>query len=311
MRKIIALIICLFLSLTLYAEVLENASVGMNILEIGSGARGLAMAGALTPFVDDTGSTYWNPAGLGLVKKTMITTTFSLWFADTTGQRLTAAIPAGPGAAGVDIVYMGYGSFNTSDEQGGALNGTVSAYDLVIEAGYGMKIIRYFWGGVSVKYIRQSLGLISLNGFAGDLGIQYRDGRVAAGGVIKNIGTGGAFSLPLSAEAGASYTFTPAQGHGLLAASGISFAAGGNLDFSAALEYAYAGMLAARAGYKINTVKDYLSGLKGLSLGAGFRAMDFVLDYAFLPFGELGTSHTIGLSYIFGEPAKPIQEKKK
>ncbi len=302
-RMIVAMLFSIF-PFMIFSEVLENASVGMGILEIGSGARGVAMAGALVPVVDDTGAVYWNPAGLGLLKKTMITTTFNLWLVESIGQRISAAIPAGPGAAGIDIFYMGYGSFRTSDEQGGDLKGTVSAYDMVFQAGYGMKIAKNFWAGASAKYIRQALANLSASGFAADIGLQYRDGRFAAGGVIKNLGSAGVFSLPFSAEGGASYVFTPERGHALLLSSAISFASGGNLDFTAATEYAYAGIMALRAGYKIHTLNDYLSGLKGLTAGAGFRVMDFVIDYAFLPFGELGSSHMIGVSYIFSEAQK-------
>ena len=57
-------------------------------------------------------------------------------------------------------------------------------------------------------------------------------------------------------------------------------------------------MLVGRAGYNTKT-KD-VDGLKGIAAGVGIGYKDLMFDYAFVPFGDLGTTHKAGLSLSFG-----------
>ncbi len=55
---------------------------------------------------------------------------------------------------------------------------------------------------------------------------------------------------------------------------------------------------------------NQIGGLTGFTAGAGLRFGDFSLDYAFVPYGDLGTSHRISLGFDFPKqgpiPAKPV-----
>ncbi len=70
------------------------------------------------------------------------------------------------------------------------------------------------------------------------------------------------------------------------------------------MEYWFHNALALRAGYQFSNIGD-LSGLTGLSLGAGVRYADWQLDYALVTLGELGIANQIGLSLSLGEDEKP------
>ena len=48
-----------------------------------------------------------------------------------------------------------------------------------------------------------------------------------------------------------------------------------------------------------------LTGVKGLSLGAGIKFLNWQLDYAMTTIGDFGTSNQIALSLHFGDGHKP------
>ena len=55
--------------------------------------------------------------------------------------------------------------------------------------------------------------------------------------------------------------------------------------------------LNARAGY--NSRMDVSGNMKGVTAGAGLEYSDYMLDYAFVPFGNLGDTHRISLGLKF------------
>jgi hypothetical protein len=48
-----------------------------------------------------------------------------------------------------------------------------------------------------------------------------------------------------------------------------------------------------RAGYRFGYDTASLGGTVGLSAGFGFKIWDVDMDYAFVPFGELGDTHRV------------------
>jgi hypothetical protein len=62
--------------------------------------------------------------------------------------------------------------------------------------------------------------------------------------------------------------------------------------------------LALRVGYQANLAETQIEGLTGLTAGLGVIYEGFGLDYAFLPYGDLGSTHRISLSYKFGQGGK-------
>jgi len=53
-----------------------------------------------------------------------------------------------------------------------------------------------------------------------------------------------------------------------------------------------------RAGFNTRAVND-ISGARNATFGAGLRYRDYRLDYAFSPFGAIGSAHRISISMIF------------
>jgi hypothetical protein len=65
---------------------------------------------------------------------------------------------------------------------------------------------------------------------------------------------------------------------------------------------------AGRAGFNSRTIGD-INGLNGLSLGAGVNFKRFRLDYACLPVGSIGVTHTISVTFGFAKP-EPSREAR-
>ena len=57
-------------------------------------------------------------------------------------------------------------------------------------------------------------------------------------------------------------------------------------------------MISLRTGYRTDTVEE-LSALAGLTMGVGLHLWDQEFDYAWLPVGDLGTTHYFSLVMRF------------
>ncbi|GAG58644.1 unnamed protein product, partial [marine sediment metagenome] len=60
-------------------------------------------------------------------------------------------------------------------------------------------------------------------------------------------------------------------------------------------EYWVTNIMALRVGYRTGPADEG----SGLTVGAGFRAGRILLDYAFVPYGDLGNTHRISLGMKF------------
>ena len=55
--------------------------------------------------------------------------------------------------------------------------------------------------------------------------------------------------------------------------------------------------MAGRAGY--NTENINTGGLNGFTAGVGIRYRDYSIDYAFVPYGDLGSTDRVSISVAF------------
>jgi outer membrane protein OmpA-like peptidoglycan-associated protein len=68
-------------------------------------------------------------------------------------------------------------------------------------------------------------------------------------------------------------------------------------------EYNFNSVIALRGGYQFNYPNNDLRGMTNFTTGIGLKLTHHIqLDYAFVPEGELGEEHRIGLIYKFGCP---------
>lgn len=290
-----------------FAGVNPNAGIIFPELENGAGARAQGMGGAFTAVADDASAAYWNHAGLSSLKSFSATLTYDTMFMDAAYSNLIAAVPLGPGALGVNIFYMSFGSFENVDIDSNTKSGSVSPFTLAGNISYGISLGSLFSVGAGVKILNQSLGEISNLGFAGDAGISFKTDFFKAAITGRNIGAAGGFSLPMDVRLGLAVLPIQSAQNSLIISADAGYVFKDTLDISAGIEYTGMKTFSIRAGYKYRLTGNNLTGLTGIAAGAGLRLGVVGLDYAFVPFGELGYTHRLALDLDFG----PAEEKAK
>lgn len=119
---------------------------------------------------------------------------------------------------------------------------------------------------------------------------------------MQNIGTTmkfdkESFALPQNVKLGASY----AAAKNVTIALDLNRSVEPEIVINTGAQYTYSfskGIsLACRAGYKTNN--KALGGMAGFTAGIGFEYSSLGFDYAFVPYGDLDSTHRASLNYRF------------
>ena len=306
-------------------------STSAAFLKIGVGARAIGMAGAFTAVADDPYAIYWNPAGLSLLSGSQASFTHNDYFQDLKQDFMTYSFGKNLGSESEEWFRRGCWGFGLNYfytpkdiERRGGLNendplnpltlpeGRFRAYDMAFSAGYGWDASADLKLGAAAKFIRQTIdndfgqtmaldlgGLYTFSGFGRDF---------TAGLSVSNIGSGikfnyRRFDLPLIFRGGISHKF---PGLGALTVLDIYKPIDNYPFITAGVEYPAAKWLFIRSGYRYRINDNELGAFSGFSAGAGFVYGRFNFDYAFSPFGDLGSSHRFSVLLKFGR----MEEKK-
>jgi hypothetical protein len=143
-----------------------------NFLEIGYGGEGIAMGDAVVSLVNDASSTYWNPAGLGYMKKNEFQAMIQPWFADINTSFVSLGYVAPDiGTFGVSLIYLSYGQemVTTVESQEGT-GEMFDGADLSFGISYGRKLTDWFSFGTTFKYISSRIWHETAQAVAMDLG---------------------------------------------------------------------------------------------------------------------------------------------
>ncbi|MBI4350422.1 MAG: PorV/PorQ family protein [Elusimicrobia bacterium] len=287
-------------------------SSAAQFLNLGFGARALGMGEAYTAVADDISSIYYNPAGLASGSEGR-----ELSFSHAFHLQDTAVSQAGfmrrPYAAA--ITYFSAGELEGRDASA-ALTGNFTARDVAAQFSRGFKL-GPFDAGLSGKVVSQKIKSSGATSFAADAGLLYRfkGTPYSAGLSVVNLGTRvkfeeESFPLPLKLKAGAAAKFASTR---LLLALDAEFPNDGPAAARLGAEYKGLDGIALRFGYRTTASAqrdavlgrgfgDSVSGVAGMYgffAGAGFVHAGFSLDYALLPYGELGTAHRFSVGMKF------------
>ncbi|MFA6092559.1 MAG: PorV/PorQ family protein [Elusimicrobiota bacterium] len=294
----------LLISPLITAQALGVGTTGAQFLKVGIGARPLAMAGAFSALAEDADAVYWNPGGLGEVKRKELSAGYNSLFQDQNQGFVTYASPLSEGrgvwAAGLDYLVVSNIEKRAGDTE--TPDSTFSNQNFALTGSYGSKTpIEGLSIGANVKYIRETLDTFSANAVAFDIGARYKTPieSLSVGGSMRNFGTKiGPDPLPLSFKGGAAYTLWNKK---LTLASDFDWLANDQRSYWAlGAEFWANKSIAVRAGYQFGHGQDQLqSRLVGAAFGAGLKLEHMRVDYAFLPFGELGDTHRLSLGWTF------------
>jgi hypothetical protein len=207
--------------------------------------------------------------------------------------------------------YVNNGIFEGRDSVGNQVD-NYTAGDVGASVGWGKEWFPGISAGLAVKFNQQTLAGQSYSAVAGDIGILWNPlSRLNLGLTYTNLGTKVADRvLDSGLRVGASYGLIENL---LVAVSGEVKSYGfGSVDVGA--EYFVHPIVAIRAGYVQNITNSQLEGLTGLTAGVGVKILkNLMLDYGFIPYGELGNSHRLSLTYQFKcqEKAAQVQPELK
>ena len=157
--------------------------------------------------------------------------------------------------------------------------------------------------GGTLRVISSEIDQVVAYTAALDLGALYRANESLAVGVaVQNISPGLKFkevtdNLPLNLKLSGAYKFSPK----VKAAIDINeYIIDSKFYASCGAEYEpVENLLAIRLGYKYGYDTASLGSIVGITGGVGFRMWGAGLDYAFVPFGDLGDTHRVSLSLKF------------
>ncbi|OGR41909.1 MAG: hypothetical protein A2X35_11410 [Elusimicrobia bacterium GWA2_61_42] len=286
-------------------------SPAAQFLSLGFGARALGMGEAFTAVADDISCVYYNPAGLAAGAADRQLAFSHAWHVQDTAVS-QAGLMRRPYAA--SLTYFSAGDLEGRDDNA-APTGNFTARDLAFGLSRGLTL-GPLAAGVTGKVISQRIKSSGSTSFAADLGLLYRfEGTpYSLGAALLNFGTKvkfeeESFPLPLKLKVGAAAAFTSRL---LLAVDG-EFPDYGPAAARLGAEYRGVEGIALRFGYRTASSSqrdailgrdfgDAVSGVDamyGFFAGVGFEYSGFNLDYALLPYGDLGSAHRFSLGLKF------------
>ncbi len=175
------------------SDVSRRGTAAGAVLEIGVGARAIAMGGSFVAIADDPSALYWNPAGIVNINSISLQATKTNWFVDTDFNVIDLVVPLGfmNSAIGIHLAMMDYGEnpVRTVARPDGT-GETYSASDLVAGLYWSFGITQNISFGLGLKYFKETIWHVEGSTVAIDLAILYQTPvkGLRLGGTISNLG---------------------------------------------------------------------------------------------------------------------------
>ena len=274
-----------------------QAATGVAFLKIPVDARVCAIGEAAATHSDNISAIFYNPAGLAGLRSFGAVVSHNEWLLGMNQEYAAAGFGNEElGTFGLSFNYWGSGDIQWVNFRGETIPGYYfSASDWCLNLGYGRR-----FGPVSVgagfKYLAERNESLATHAFGLDAGAIYETPLTGlkAGLSVTNFGTKAKldveeYSLPLQGRIGWRFDW-----QNLGVAQDFIISETEKPGIAAGAEYRFFDMVALRAGYRTGSSTE---GLSGLRAGLGVNYGGFSVDYAFAPYGELGMTHRISLSY--------------
>jgi len=287
-------------------------TAGAAFLKNPAGARAQAMGGSGLA-LGGIEAVFWNPAGLAQFAESGssgISLSYEQMLETAYRSNLAYAAASSGAVFGIGAVFMSQSPLEAYSPAGDPA-GSISAYDATLSATYS----KYYGGksmGFTVKFISSNIAGEKGVSAAADAGLLLRDSLNLGGAMAdvslsaRNFGPPikiGSESDPLPMELGAGLLWHFYKNFEIIsdlkmpvdrspyASIGAEMSFGlGRTDYGAL-----------RFGYDFRKMKD-IGPSAAFSAGGGLGIGFLRIDYAWVPFGELGTTHRITLGFKRGTP---------
>lgn len=278
---------------------------GAPFLKIGVGAKAAAMGEAFSALADDITAVYWNPAGLVQLTKPEISTMYNDWFEGIGHGFLGFGFPTSrKSAIGFSIIHLGVGKIPGYED--GPVGsepksaGNFSARDTSFAFTYATVLTEVISMGMNIKGIVQKIEDEEASSFAIDIGQLYQSPieGVTLSAVIQNVGPRIKYSiegdkLPLMLKFGSVYRV---RGQPLKITCDLTKPIDNEWKMNLGMEVWFKDLIALRGGFNSQVFKDLGT---GITCGFGFSLKHYQMDYAFVPYDELGNTHRFSITFRF------------
>ncbi len=339
MKKLFFLVLICSLLVTVSSaqNVTKVGTTAAPFLNVGQGARAIAMGSAYVSMVDDATSMYWNPAGLAVMPGSEAVFNHSEWIADINFDFAGVALNIGGiGSFGLFANFMTMGQMDVTTTL--YPEGTGQRFDAgsyAMGASFARALTDRFAIGFNVKYVHEYILNSASNGIAIDIGTvfttQFRGLRLGAS--ISNFGTKmrmsgrdllvqhdidplregnndrinanlatEAYDMPLNLRVGMSYNvLQDLQQHSLWLAMDAIHPSDNVESVNIGGEYGFMNTFFLRGGYTSLFAKE---AEQGATLGAGLKygfggRMALKIDYAYEAFGRFDYVQKFTLGMVF------------
>lgn len=293
----------------------DKGTSGASFLKVAPGARPTAMGEAFAGVADDVHAVYYNPAGLGFLKKVEITGMHESRFQGVNYDFAALSVPLLSwvetprerntyGVMAVAVYSLTVGGIerrgttetDTASETFGASDAAYAFSYAYALPDTGLSL------GLTAKFIDSKIDSANAGSFAADGGLLYKKGPASLGGGVRNMGTAQKFRsaadpLPLTIFTGAGYKI---KERFLVSVEG-DFPRDNKVSIGVGGEYRqpFAGKLIGAARLGFNSKNTDPGGLSGVAWGFGLGYSNFDFDFAWVPFGDLGNAFKYSLVVKF------------
>ncbi|MDE2293202.1 MAG: PorV/PorQ family protein [Elusimicrobia bacterium] len=302
MRRLLAALLALLLAAPAGARGFAGARP-FELLFLDAGAAQAALGGAFGAGADDPNVLDYNPAGLTTLEQTRAAFMHNAHFQSVSREHMALG---GPGW-GATVDYLRYGDIQrrTLSNPDGTGLGSFSPTAMSAAAGLAVPLSDSLSVGAAVRDTRETLDGTTGAAISADVGLQtvlLEDPLLRAGVAVQNAGPRVRFqsaseSLPLNVRWGAALA-SEFLGRPFSLLADANHDETGRLVLQAGLSVPVGGAAALRVGY--NGRNDAGPGITG---GLGLRWGPLSIDYAFVPYGPLGSSQQLSLGWAFGRPS--------
>jgi len=313
LRKKVAVTLCLtsLIALTSISGYAEVGTTGAEFLNTCLGARPSGMGNAFSAIADDINTVCWNPAGLILLKRKEASFTYTnlgaVFDVSGTGSMydsfLGYAQPLKNGDAfAISLQYQEQGKIAYTTESPEVIAEYSLGGNYAAILSYAKKLSSSLSWGASLKLIQAKLWRRTGQAYAVDLGGLYQspNKKLNLALSLQNTGTKlqmedleQADPLPQNLKLGISYRLLNDSSHRLIFGVDLNKPtfSDSSLFFNLGTEYWYRDLLALRLGYL-----NQGGNVEGFTQGIGIRYRGYEIDFANVPWGELGSVQRISLT---------------
>ncbi len=284
----------------------SSGTEGASFLDIPVGAGPAALGSAYTALATDAYAPTWNPAGLGFLPDNEVAGQHLAYLESIHYEYLSFVHPfknkddETVRGLGVSAQYLASGDISGTDINGNS-TGNFSTYYGAYNLAYGQAVTSKLSLGLTGKLINAKIDDVSASAYAADLGALYKmNDQINLAATLVNLGSKLTFlsngdSLPLAFHLAGSWK---PNAHWLVSTEGV-YPQTGLASFHVGGAWRPVEPVSLRVGYKTDTLKG-LNAISGLTVGMALHLWNQEFDYAWSPYGDLGSAQYFSLLFRFG-----------